>query len=90
MTRSLRFLMRAALVVAVIGSLQFLSVTTSGGSSPYGSSLSALGVSAALAAPSCNSKYCAKEPGRKSPTCHQAIVNYNCSASGNVCTLTAC
>ncbi|HYS03685.1 MAG TPA: hypothetical protein VEW47_00685 [Candidatus Dormibacteraeota bacterium] len=90
MTRSLRFALHLTLVVAVVAALQIVAGTPPGGGSPYLSSLSTLGPSTALAAPGCNSKYCAKEPGRKSPTCHQAPVNYNCSASGNVCTITAC
>ncbi len=90
MSRSLRFALRLALVVAVVAALQLVTAPAPGGGSPYVSSLSSLGVSPALAAPGCNTKYCAKEPGRKSPTCHQSTSPYNCSASGNVCTVTAC
>jgi len=90
MTRPLRFAMRLALLLAVVAALRLVTGTATQDGSPYDSSLTNLGASAALAAPGCNSKYCSKEPGRKSPTCHQATVNYNCSASGNVCTITAC
>jgi len=90
MTRPIRFALRLTLVVAVVAALQVVTGTAPGDGSPYQSSLSTLGVGAALAAPGCNSKYCSKEPGRKSPTCIQAPVNYNCSGSGNVCTITPC
>ena len=90
MTRPVRFVLRLALVVALATALQLVTGSSRGGGSPYTSSLSGLGVGAALAAPGCNSKYCSKEPGRKSPTCIQAPVNYNCSGSGNVCTITPC
>ncbi len=90
MTRSLRVVLRLALVLVVLAALQLVFGTSAGGGSPYLSSLSDLTGGAAIAAPGCNSKYCSKEPGRKSPTCHQADVQYNCSASGNVCTITAC
>ena len=47
MTRSLRFLMRLALVIAVVAALQLVTGTSRQGASPYVSSLSSLGVSAA-------------------------------------------
>jgi hypothetical protein len=90
MARSIRFAFRLVVVVAVLATLQLVSGTSRGSGTPYLSSLSSLGASAALAAPGCNTKYCSKEPGRKSPTCVQGNTTYNCSASGGVCTLTAC
>jgi len=90
MTRSLRFALRFALVLAVLAALQLVSGTSPRGGSPYLSALSDVTGGAAIAAPGCNTKYCAKEPGRRTPTCHQATAAYNCSAAGNVCTITPC
>lgn len=90
MPRPIRFALRLAVAAALLASIAFVADLTPQGGTPYLSSLSSLGPSAALAAPGCNSKYCAKEPGRKSPTCHQSTSAYNCSASGGVCTVTAC
>ncbi len=87
MTRSLRFVLRLALVVAVVAALQLVTGTSSGGGSPYVSSLSSFGVSVALAAPGCNNKTCEKDP-RKGPTCFKANGS-NCSVSGG-CTSTIC
>jgi hypothetical protein len=90
MSQTLRFTLRFILLVAVVTALHVITAPAPGGASPYASSLASLGVGSVMAAPGCNSKYCAKEPGRKSPTCHQSASPYNCSASGNVCTVTAC
>ena len=87
MTRSLRFLLRLALVVAVVAALQLVTGTSRQGASPYVSPLSSLGVSPALAAPGCNNKTCEKDP-RKGPTCFKATGS-NCSVSGG-CTSTPC
>ena len=90
MRRSLRYVLRLTMALAVALALQLAAGSRSDRATPYGSSLSSLGAGVAVAAPGCNSKFCAKEPGRKSPTCHQSPQPYNCSASGNVCTITAC
>ena len=87
MARSLRFLMRLALVVAVVAALQLVTGPSRQGASPYVSSLSSLGVSAAIAGPGCNNKTCEKDP-RKGPTCFKATGS-NCSVSGG-CTSTPC
>lgn len=87
MTRSLRLVVRLILVVALVASVQFVTAPSSGGGSPYLSSLSSFGVSAALAAPGCNNKTCKKDP-RKGPTCFSATGS-NCSVSGG-CTSSAC
>ena len=90
MARSLRFVIRFALLLAVLAALQIVSGRFPGDGSPYLSALSDVTGGAAIAAPGCNTKYCAKEPGRRTPTCHQSTSPYNCSAAGNVCTVTPC
>jgi hypothetical protein len=90
MNRPLKIALRLFVIAALLASVQVLSGPTSHGNSPYLSALSDLAGGSVIAAPGCNSKYCAKEPGRKSPTCHKSTSLYNCSASGGVCTITAC
>jgi len=90
MNRPLKMALRLFVIAALLASVQVLSGPASPDSSPYLSALSDLAGGAAIAAPGCNMKYCAKEPGRKSPTCHQSTSFYHCSASGGVCTITAC
>jgi len=89
MISPIRLAVRLTALAALFAALQFLAAPPAG-LTPYTSALLSLGPAAALAAPGCNSKACSKEPGRKSPTCIQAPVNYNCSASMGVCTLTPC
>lgn len=90
MRRPCRLAVRLALIAVVVAALPLVAGSHPSGTTPYLSSLSSLGASAALAAPGCNSKYCSKEPGRKSPTCVQSSPLYNCSASHGVCTITGC
>jgi hypothetical protein len=90
MNRPLKIGLRLVVLAALVVSVQVLSGPASSGNSPYLSALSDLTGGAVIAAPGCNTKYCAKEPGRKSPTCHQSTSLYNCSASGGVCTITPC
>ncbi len=90
MKRPLKMAVRLVVLAALVASMQVMTGPASHDNSPYLSALSDLAGGAVLAAPGCNMKYCAKEPGRKSPTCHQSTSFYNCSASGGVCTITAC
>ena len=89
MNRPVRLVARLAALAAMLAVLQLLAAPRPA-VTPYPSALSSLGPSPAIAAPGCNTKYCSKEPGRKSSTCIQAPVNYNCSASGGTCTITPC
>lgn len=87
--------LRTLVTRLVVGSavVALLGITLGGGApsgSPYLSALASLGGSPALAAPACGYKGCSKEPGRKSPTCIKSLNPNNCSASQNVCVLTAC
>jgi len=86
MKRTLRFALRAALVVAIVAALQMAAAPDR--ATPYASSLSILGASAALAAPGCNGKTCSKDP-RKGPTCFKAVGS-NCGVQSNGCFSNAC
>ena len=90
MRHPLKMAVRLVVLAALVASMQVMTGPASHDNSPYLSALSDLAGGAVIAAPGCNTKFCAKEPGRKTPTCHQSTSLYNCSASGGVGGITPC
>ncbi|HXH27845.1 MAG TPA: hypothetical protein VNL37_02305 [Candidatus Polarisedimenticolia bacterium] len=90
MHRATRFLVRGLGVGVVLAALSVVSGLSPRPASPYASALA--GVSTVQAAsPNCEYRYCPKESGRKTPSCHRSTAPYNCqNLSGGGCAVTAC
>jgi hypothetical protein len=90
MKRATRFLARVLVVAVVLAALTVVSGLSPQPATPYLSALS--GISTVQAAsPNCEYRYCPKESGRKTPSCHRSTSPYNCqNLSGGGCAVTAC
>ena len=76
---------RLALILVILAAAQVVTTVSPSAPSPYLSALSEMAAQAALAAPTCNDKTCAKEPGR-GPRCLKApgvncLTQNGCSSS---------
>jgi hypothetical protein len=85
-----RSCLKVVAVLLVFASLTFAASLLPCGGTPYGSALSSLGPSAALAAPGCSMQICEVPKGSKPASCLASTLNYNCSKSGGHCTSIAC
>jgi len=85
--RTGRIAVSALFLAVVLVLAPIVTGVSSPAHSPYLSALSGMAVPAALAAPGCNNKACAKDP-RKGPTCFKATGS-NCTLA-NGCFSAAC
>ena len=90
MLPSTRSLTRLVVVVLLFVAISPAANLLTQGRTPYGSALSTLGPSAALAAPGCSMQICNKPKGSKPADCLATSLTYNCSKSGGRCNSTAC
>jgi len=90
MSPSKRSLARIVVVALVFAAISPAIGLLTHGRTPYGSALSTLGPSAAIAAPGCSMQICNKPKGSKPADCLATSLSYNCSKSGGHCTSTPC
>lgn len=90
MSPSMRAVARTAVVVLMLVAISIAAGFLRPSGLPYGSALSTLGPSVALAAPGCAMQICDKPKGSKPASCLTSTLTYNCSKSGGHCTSIAC